>query len=118
MMKNTFSSGNIRWFLAKIEQSNLSSFSIFKIIFLSLIIGTAACTGKKTPPAWNGIIVNVKADHAVVTEQKASEKYGFQLLDITLSNQGTEIATIDNIEIRIPIPENISHDMEIGRAHV
>lgn len=116
-MKNTLGSGNnICRFTIEVKQSDLLSFrSFMKYIWLILIIGANACTGAKTPQEWSGIKVNVKADHAIESSQKLTdEKGGFQRLDITLTNQGTDIVTIDSIEIRIPISEPVTKDMQIA----
>ncbi|MBV5346674.1 hypothetical protein JZU46_00355, partial [bacterium] len=42
------------------------------------------------------------------------EKNGFHRLDITLSNNGTETAIIDSIEIRIPFSEPVAQDMKVA----
>jgi alpha-galactosidase len=74
-----------------------------------------SCTGTKTISEWSGITINIKADNSVETSQKITgEKGGFQKLDITLSNRGTEVVTIDSIEICIPIPLSIAQDMKVA----
>lgn len=116
-MKNTLGSGNyFGRFITEIKPSNPLSFRLFMIYFwLILIIGANACTGAKTPHEWNGITVNVKADHAIESSKKLTdEKGGLQRLDITLTNRGNEMVTIDSIEIRIPISEPLTKDMQIA----
>ncbi|MFC1761092.1 glycoside hydrolase family 36 protein [Planctomycetota bacterium] len=63
---------------------------------------------------WNGITVDVKADHPVAFSQQLKKgKGGFQRLEIELSNKGSEPLTIENIEVRIPIDAPISDDMDM-----
>jgi alpha-galactosidase len=92
------------------------------IAFLGLSCFAQAQPGKvtlpespKTPLEWRGITVIVKADQPVESSLKQTvEKNVFQRLDITLSNQGKEVVTIDGIEIRIPLPEPVAQDMKIA----
>jgi len=115
-MKNMICSGNyLHGFMKKVKQTKLLSHKLFTLIWLSLIIGANACTESKTPQKWNDITVKVKTDQSVETSQTiTSEEGGFQRLDITLSNQGTEIASIDSIEIRIPLSETLTNDMNVA----
>lgn len=115
-MKNKICSENfLHGFMKKVKKTKLLSHKLFVIIGLSLIIGAYACTESKIPGEWNDITVNVKADNAVETSQKIiSEEGGLQRLDITLSNQGTEIVTLDSIEIRIPISENLTNELNVA----
>ncbi|MEX0982594.1 MAG: glycoside hydrolase family 36 protein [Bacteroidales bacterium] len=113
-MKNKF--GN--YLLGRITSIKLLSPRLFRAylmcISLMLIIGVNACKEPESQE-WTGIAVDVKADQAVKTSQKiTSEEGGFCRLDITLSNQGTEIVNIDSIEIRIPITETLSDDMNVA----
>ncbi|MBV5348102.1 alpha-galactosidase, partial [bacterium] len=85
------------------------------LISLSLIVGANSCSGPKTPQEWSGITVDVKADNTVESSQQLIvEKNGFARLDIKLTNKGTQIATIDSIEIRIPVSEPVARDMKIA----
>lgn len=115
-MKNKICPGNyLRGFLKIAEQTKLLSYNFFTLIWLSLIVGTNACTESKAPQEWNNITVNVKADNTVETSQTiTSEEGGFHRLDITLSNQGTETASIDSIVIRIPLSETLTNDMNVA----
>lgn len=94
----------------------LASSRLLKVfILMSMIFWSNACTESKTAQEWSNITVNVKANKAIETSQKIiSEKDGLQRLDITLSNQGTEIVSIDSIEIRIPVSELITNEMSIA----
>lgn len=115
-MKNFLGTGNhFRRFLTEMEQSNLLSSMFFRLICLILIIGANACTELKTPQEWSGITVSVKADYAVESSHKLTvEKGGLHRLDITLSNKGTQIVTIDSIVVRIPVLEPIAQDMKVA----
>jgi alpha-galactosidase len=115
-MRNSLGTGiHFRRFISKMEQSNLLPTKFLMMICLVLIIGANACTGPKTPQGWGGITVNVKADKSVESSQKLTiEKNGFQRLDITLSNNGTEIVTINSIKIRIPVLEPVTQDMKVA----
>jgi alpha-galactosidase len=103
-------------FLKKVKQLNFGLYSKPKVWFLFiLIIGTNACTQPEISQEWKGITVNVKADKAIETLQNVtSEENGFYRLDITLSNQWSEIVSIDSIEIRIPISESLTNDMNVA----
>lgn len=83
-------------------------------ISLTLLPGLYACSDSSPANEWNGITVNVIADKDVDYSQKLTdEEDGFQRLDVTLSNQGTEIVTLESIEIRIPINEPITSEMDV-----
>jgi hypothetical protein len=116
-MKNSLYPGNyLRGLIKKSKQLSLLPFGRLKVfMWLGLLIGANACTESKVPQEWSGITVNVKADNAVETSQKmTSEEGGLQRLDVTLSNKGTEIVFIDSIEIRIPVNETITNEMNIA----
>lgn len=84
----------------------------FKIIGISLIILANACTGTNE---WDGITVDVSSDKPVkISYTITSEDDGFQIIDITLSNPRNEIVFIDSIEIRIPISETLTKEMNIA----
>ena len=84
-------------------------------ICTSLIVWLSAITGAGAPREWNGVTVDVQADHPVEHSQAmAKERDGFERLSITLSNKGTQTATLRGIEIRIPLPEPIASDREIA----
>ena len=79
-----------------------------------LIAGTNAFSGGMLPVEWSGITVNVQADHTVEVSQKLKkQKDGFHHLEITLANKGSALLTIENIEVRIPLPVPVTDDMEI-----
>lgn len=103
-------------FIYKINPSIVQSLRLFAMLFsLSLFIGINACTGPKISKDWENISVNVKADYSIETSQTLTvEKDGFHRLGITLTNPGTEIVTIENIEIIIPITEPLSNEMKIA----
>jgi len=89
--------------------------SFFMLICFCLIIGANSCAKSKKTVKWESIAVDVKASQAIHTSQKVTvEKNGLQRLDITLSNNGTQPATINSIEIRIPVPGKVSDDMKIA----
>jgi len=115
-MKNKFDSGNhLGWFPAKLKRLKLLSLMFLMMISLSVIIGVNSCSNPKTPQNWSGITVDVKADNEVATSQKITdEKNGFVRLDITLSNNGTQVATIDSIEIRIPVAVPVANEMMVA----
>jgi alpha-galactosidase len=109
-MKNSLSG-----FLKKLKQLNSRLYSKLNVWIFILIIGTCACTQSEIPQEWKGITVNVKANKAIETSQNVtSEENGFYRLDITLSNQGAEIVSIDSIEVRIPISESLTNDMNVA----
>lgn len=83
-------------------------------VYFSFIIWAYACKAPDVTQDWDGITVHIKSDKNVETSQKmTSEANGLQRLDITLTNQGSEIVFIDSIEIRIPLHEPVSNKMEI-----
>lgn len=84
-----------------------------KRILLGLFLASNVFAGAKDPPRWLGITVDVQADHPVVVEQKLKQQDGFQRLEITFSNNGDQILTISDIDIKIPLMEAISHDMQL-----
>jgi len=89
--------------------------SFFMLICFCLIIGANSCAKSNKTVKWESIAVDVKASQAIHTSQKVTvEKNGLQRLDITLSNNGTQPATINSIEIRIPVPGKVSDDMKIA----
>ena len=91
-----------------------------KVLSQSLVLSVVlCCTGSvfaqtKAPAPWAGITVEVKADQPVKSTQKLSEqKDGFQRLAITLSNQGQQPLKIEKITVRIPLPEELTDDLEM-----
>lgn len=85
-----------------------------KQIWLCLIIGANVFAGAKAPQEWNGITVDVKANHPVaVSHELKKAKDGFHRLDITLSNKGSETLTISEVTVKVPLLEKLSNDMEI-----
>ncbi|VGO20693.1 glycoside hydrolase family 36 protein [Pontiella sulfatireligans] len=85
-----------------------------KQIVLGLIIGANVFAGARAPSEWNGITVDVAADHPVEASQKLKKgKDGFQRLEIMLSNKGSETLTIESIEVRIPVAAPIADDMDL-----
>lgn len=85
------------------------------ILCLCLIIAVNANAGSKIAQKWSGIKVEVKANKTVFVSQKlTAEKCGLQRLDITLTNKGSEVASIESIEIRIPISETINPESKIA----
>jgi len=115
-MKNTPVTGNyLRRLADEMKQSNILTTLHFLMFCLFLLIGTNACTTPKAEQEWSGITVNIRADHTLETSQKlTTQKGGFQKLDITLSNNGTETVTIESVEIRITVSEPIAPDMNIA----
>lgn len=87
--------------------------------FSSAISASALClctamASDKSPAAWSGIKVEVKADHPVNSEQKLTDQAdGFQRLSIQLSNKGTQPLTIQKINITIPLAESLSDKMQM-----
>ncbi len=76
---------------------------MFLILGFGLIVGNA-CTETKATQEWNNITVDVKADNEVETSQEmTSEEVGLQGLTITLSNKGSEIITLESVEIRMTL---------------
>ncbi len=64
--------------------------------------------------SWPDIQVEVKADQPVAVEQSLKEEAdGFQRLAITLSNQGKEPLTIEQITVRIPLAEKLTDNLEV-----
>ncbi|MEX0982596.1 MAG: hypothetical protein WD577_14605 [Bacteroidales bacterium] len=115
-MENKLCHGDyLNGFLKKVNQTKFLSNKLVLIIGLGLIAGANACTESEVTQGWDGITVDVKADNAIETSQKiTAEEGGLQRLDVTISNQGAEIVTLENIEIRIPITEPIANDMDIA----
>jgi len=63
----------------------------------------------------SGITVDVKSVNPIETTlQLTAGKNGFMELDIKLSNTGTQITTIDSIEIRIPVGETVTPGMLVA----
>lgn len=79
-----------------------------------MLLGTKVCNASNAPQEWSGITVSVRSENAVETFQKiTNEKGDLQKLDITFSNQGTQIVTIDSIKIRIPLNMSIANNMQV-----
>jgi len=84
------------------------------LICLSLIMVNATAQSTKAAK-WGNITVDIKSSQSIETSQKVTiENNGLERLDITLTNKGTQPASINNIEIRIPINGNITDDMKIA----
>jgi hypothetical protein len=78
-------------------------------------LGQFLAPDQRSSQEWNDITVNVAADRIVESSYKLTvEKNGFQRLDITLLNNGTETVTIEGIEIRIPFSEPVAQDMKVA----
>ena len=102
------------WFHAELKQSGIHFRQLFVMVCMSLIIGTNAVAGSKKKD-WSGITVNVFAEKNIESSQKLIvEKNGFHRLDISLSNKGKQIVTVDSIVIRVPISEKILQDMKVA----
>ncbi|MBT8041614.1 MAG: alpha-galactosidase [Pontiella sp.] len=82
-------------------------------IILGLLFVTNVFAGAKAPSEWIGITVDVNADQSVEVQQKLKSQGDFERLEITLSNKGSETLTISDIEIKIPLLESVSDDMEL-----
>jgi alpha-galactosidase len=65
-------------------------------------------------PTWPDITIQVQADQPVETAQTVTDQAdGFQRLSITLSNKGSQPLAIERINIRIPLAEKLTSDLEI-----
>jgi len=84
---------------------------------LSLISATLLCAGSLSfaaQPTWPDITVKVQADQPVeATQSLTDEPDGFQRLAITLSNKGSKPLAIESINVRIPVAEKLTNDLEI-----
>jgi len=84
---------------------------------LSLISATVLYAGSLSfaaPPTWPDITVNVQADQPVETAQSLTDgPDGFQRLSITLSNKGSQPLAIKRINVRIPVTEKLTDDLEV-----
>ena len=84
---------------------------------LSLLSATLLCAGimsVQAGSAWPDITVEVKADQPVTTSQTLTEEAdGFQRLAITLSNKGDQPLAIERINVRIPMAEKLTDDLEV-----
>ncbi|MDI1248795.1 MAG: alpha-galactosidase [Lacunisphaera sp.] len=86
-----------------------------KTIRLVPLLLASALAAAAASQEWPGITVEVKADPAVeVSQNLTPTPDGFHHLDIKLSNTGTQPVVLGSIEIRIPIQEPITSDMEIA----
>jgi alpha-galactosidase len=62
---------------------------------------------------WPDITVKVQADQLVETAQTVTDEAdGFQRVAITLSNKGSKPLAIERINIRIPVAEKLTGDLE------
>ena len=78
---------------------------------LGLRAGPATAT---EPQAWTDITVEVKADQPLATAQRLTEQAdGFHRLAITLSNAGRQPLTIEQITVRIPMPGQLTNELEM-----
>ncbi len=85
-----------------------SSLKPLSLLFAGLLLAPMAGA------ADSDIQVEVKADQPVAVKQSLKEAAdGFQLLAITLSNQGKEPLTIEKITVRIPLAEKLTDDLEV-----
>ena len=119
MMKKTFnSSQNPSITFKKLYLSILQGRQLFVCcLSLGLLIGMNGCTGPGSGEEWPGITVKVNSDYAVETSKTLTkEKGSFQRLDITISNPGTNIVTIENIEIHVPLPGSLSGEMKVAHG--
>jgi len=84
---------------------------------LSLISATLLYAGSLSfaaPLTWPDITVQVQADQPVETAQSLSDDPdGFQRLAITLSNKGSKPLAIKRINVRIPVTEKLTDDLEV-----
>ena len=84
---------------------------------LSLISATLLYAGSLSfaaPLTWPDITVQVQADQPVETTQSLTdEPDGFQRLSITLSNKGSKPLAIKRINVRIPVTEKLTDDLEV-----
>ena len=81
------------------------------LLFAGLLLAPMAGAADSS---WPDIQVEVKADQPVAVEQSLKEEAdGFQRLAITLSNQGKEPLTIEQITVRIPLAEKLTDDLEV-----
>ncbi len=84
---------------------------------LSLISATLLYAGSLSfaaPLTWPDITVQVQADQPVETAQSFSDgPDGFQRLAITLSHKGSKPLAIERINIRIPVAEKLTDDLEV-----
>jgi alpha-galactosidase len=69
--------------------------------------------GCSKPSDWQGITVDVEADHPVETAHDVSVEDGFDRLKIMLTNTGDETLTISEIRVRIPIQDEIEDTDEV-----
>jgi alpha-galactosidase len=83
---------------------------------LSLISASLFYAGSLSfaaPLTWPDITVKVQADQPVDTAQTVTDEAdGFQRLAITLSNKGPKPLAIERINIRIPVAEKLTGDLE------
>lgn len=81
---------------------------------LAVLNGEAVFAGTIPSAVWPGITVDVLADRPVATAQSLTQQAdGFDRLEITLSNQGQQPLTIENITVRIPLAERLTDDLEM-----
>jgi len=84
---------------------------------LRLISASLFCSGSLSfaaPLTWMDITVKVQADQPVETAQSLTDEAdGFQRLAITLSNKGTKPLAIERINVRIPVADKLTSDLEI-----
>ncbi len=86
-----------------------------KISCLFLTLWAGAIAGVEPSKTWPNITVDVKANHAVeVSQNLVTGQDGFHHLDITLSNKGVQPVILSSIEIRIPVSEPITKEMQIA----
>ena len=84
---------------------------------LSLMSASLLCAGSLSfaaQPTWPDITVKVQADQPVDTAQSLTDEAdGFQRLAITLSNKGSKPLAIERINIRIPVADKLTSELEI-----
>lgn len=85
------------------------------LTFSGLLFCANGFAGSVTPKNWKDITVNVNANHPIQVIQKITrDARGFKHLDIILSNKGTEVSSINSIEINIPIQVPIRDEMKVS----
>lgn len=83
------------------------------ILFSSLCFGTFAY-GVPDIVDWNQITVDAVADQPVSIEQRIrSSQDGFLRLEVSLSNPGTSVLTLDSVEITIPFVTALSRETDL-----
>jgi alpha-galactosidase len=79
-----------------------------------MVFGTGLFSVAAATVDWPEIKVDVLADRRVTTAHRiVQEAGGFQRLAIALSNKGEEPLTIERIDIRIPVAERLTDDLEM-----